>query len=77
MKKRVLAAPFLFTALAFGDATPPHKKLPKAPEGATVTRDDDGTCWVRSGGHCPPNVHCNPPPPRQVECPPDKKGDKK
>ncbi len=29
---------------------------------------------VMGGGHCPPNMHCNPPPPREVDvpCPGDK-----
>ncbi len=74
MKKRALAAPFLFTALAFADATPPKKeKLPKAPDEEHVTRREDGTCWYFRNPSCPPNVHCNPPPPHQVECPPSKK----
>ena len=24
---------------------------------------------VMGGGHCPPNAHCNPPPPREVDVP--------
>ena len=77
MKKRMLAAPFLatvaFGALAFADNTPPPKKLPKAPDESKVTKREDGTCWYFNNPTCPPNVHCNPPPPRQVECPPAKK----
>lgn len=81
MKKRALAAPFLatvaFGALAFADSTPPKEKLPKAPDESKVTRHEDGTCWYYNPGHCPPGVHCNPPPPHQVQCPPtSKKGQK-
>ena len=73
MNKRALAAPFLFTSLAFADATLPPKKLPKAPDALKVTKREDGSCWYFAGTpHCPPNVRCNPPPPRQVECPPEK-----
>jgi hypothetical protein len=75
----------LSPAVAFGDAAPPTnkpptknpppvKKLPKADNPDNVFKEPDGTCWQHSGGgHCPPGAHCNPPPPHQVECPPDKK----
>ncbi len=82
--RKGLALPFVFTAMlspavAFGDAAPPNekpptKKLPKPNNEGNVFKRDDGSCWEHSGGgHCPPGAHCNPPPPREVECPPDKK----
>jgi hypothetical protein len=37
----------------------------------TVTRRPDGTCWEMVSVTCPPQMACNPPPPRQVDCPPD------
>lgn len=80
MKKRnVLALPFVLTAAIAGadKAPPPKKKLPKAPAGAHVQKNADGTCWYHDMPSCPPNVHCNPGPPQEVECPPDKPADKK
>ena len=83
MKKRSLAAPFVLTALmspVFADNSPPtrnpppqKRKLPKAPNEGNVERHPDGTCWFYEPEHCPPDVHCNPPPPHEVECPPAKK----
>src|SRR5688500_2587309 len=37
----------------------------------TVRRMDDGTCQEFTSVECPPQVMCNPPPPRTVDCPPD------
>ena len=49
-----------------------EQELPEAPDGAMVTRRADGTCWlIPEMPDCPPNVACNPPPPRQVQCPDD------
>jgi hypothetical protein len=79
MKRRKLAAPFVLTALmapAFADNSgptrnpPPQKRrLPKAPDDSRVSKHEDGTCWYHAPEHCPPGAKCNPPPPREVECP--------
>jgi len=78
MNKRLrpfLAAPFVLSAAfspAFADtpAKKPAEKrtLPKAPEGAHVQKDAEGHCWYHHSAACPPNVHCNPGPPQEVEC---------
>jgi hypothetical protein len=45
-----------------------------------VQRRPDGSCWLEEPMDCPPNVACNPPPPREVDCatgkdvPPDAPG---
>jgi hypothetical protein len=81
VKKRSLAAPFLFTAFlspAFADNSPPKEKppkkqkLPKAPNDKNVTRDPNGHCWYHEDVHCPEGATCNPPEPMEVECPPKK-----
>jgi hypothetical protein len=43
--------------------------LPQPSPGAQVSKRPDGTCWESVDTKCPPNVPCNPPPPRQVACP--------
>jgi hypothetical protein len=80
MKRRRLAAPFVFTAslAAPAAAHPPPAEgaapakpaptLPAARFGARVQERDDGTCWERHTMKCPEGVKCNPPPPRQVKC---------
>ena len=83
MKKRLLAAPFVLTAMlspALADSPPPNPNPPPPPpekpgpprkDWGQVVRRPDGTCLqLPPATRCPPNVHCNPPPPRQVECPP-------
>ena len=35
----------------------------------------DGSCHAMEWNDCPPDVHCNPPPPIQIECPPGAKTD--
>jgi hypothetical protein len=81
MKKRHLAAPFVLTAMlsgpALADNTPPKqppqtKKLPKAPDRSRVRRDPDGRCFYHEPENCPEGARCNPPPPMEVECPPEK-----
>ncbi len=42
--------------------------LPDAPDGGTVQKRNDGTCWWTPTVTCPPKATCNPPPPRQVKC---------
>lgn len=37
----------------------------------TVHKRPDGTCWETITVDCPPNVACNPPPPKQVDCEPE------
>jgi hypothetical protein len=73
MKRRSLALPFVVTVamspLAYGETNPP----PADPDGAPIDRRPDGTCWQHPSSHCPPNVHCNPGPPRQVKCPAEPK----
>lgn len=77
MKRRPLALPFVFTAmlspgLALADASPPNKpKLPRAVHPERVHKNPDGTCVEYPDTSCPPGVHCNPGPPRDVECPPE------
>tara|TARA_R110002073_G_scaffold24260_1_gene81872 strand:- start:61835 stop:62359 length:525 start_codon:yes stop_codon:yes gene_type:complete len=46
------------------------KPKPAAPKnGGKVITQQDGTCiWVQTV-KCPPNVACNPPPPKAVRCP--------
>ena len=77
MKKRLLAAPFVLTAMlspAFGDTSTPKKNnLPAPKPGAHIEQRPDGTCWEHSDPQCPPNTKCNPPAPQQVQCPPPKK----
>jgi hypothetical protein len=76
MNKRLLAAPFVLTAWlspAFGDTSPPKKGLPAADPNANVEQRPDGSCWQHETPNCPPNAKCNPPAPRQVQCPPKKK----
>ncbi len=40
---------------------------PSGKPGTSVVRRAEGTCWETTD--CPPNAKCDPPPPRQVECP--------
>lgn len=37
--------------------------------GEHVVPGPNGKCFKHAGGHCPPGAHCNPPPPRLVDCP--------
>ena len=78
MKRRPLALPFVITALlspglAGADTSvKPKDKLPKAGNVDRVHRDVDGKCWeYPDTSGCPPGAHCNPGPPREVQCPPD------
>ncbi len=77
-KRRALAMPFLITTMlspgfALADDTPPpvKKKLPKSQHPDRISRHPDGTCWEMPSMECPPNVHCNPGPPHEVQCPPE------
>lgn len=77
MKRRALSLPFVLTAalspsLALAD-TSTGPKLPRAVHPERVTKQSDGKCYEYPDVHCPPNVHCNPGPPTQVECPPEPK----
>ncbi|MCB9540026.1 MAG: hypothetical protein H6704_27750 [Myxococcales bacterium] len=67
-RARRLAAPFVVTAGVFGGHA--AAELPTAPHGAKVDVRPDGTCWQFYETRCPPGARCNPPPPRQVQCPP-------
>jgi hypothetical protein len=74
---RSFAMPFLITVAlspaAGADTTAPKKKPPAAdPNGGSVSKDAQGHCWQHNDPHCPPNVACNPGPPIEVMCPPDK-----
>jgi hypothetical protein len=78
MKRRALSLPFVLTAAlspfpALADDTPPpvKEKRPKPSDPSRVRRNPDGTCTEMPDMRCPPNVHCNPGPPREVECPPE------
>jgi len=52
----------------------PEPPTPEASDGGsdeprvTYDRRDDGTCWEYVDVTCPPQVRCNPPPPRRVDC---------
>lgn len=41
-----------------------------------IQRADDKVCLASGNMECPPNIHCNPPPPATVACPPDITPDK-
>lgn len=77
--------PFVLTAAltpavarADTSTTSPHKKLPAADPQRPVQNDGKGHCWQHPEEHCPPDVHCNPGPPIEVQCPvPDKTPPKK
>jgi hypothetical protein len=44
--------------------------MPTPEAGDKIVTKADGTCWVYPNIDCPPSpVTCNPPPPRQVQCP--------
>ncbi len=55
------------------ETSEPKSDLPAPGPGEKVTVKKNGTCWVYPDVDCPPSpATCNPPPPRQVQCPPDK-----
>lgn len=55
-------------------ATPPDGESNEVAggDGADVTRDESGKCWRHAKVDCPPMAMCNPPPPQEVPCPPEK-----
>ena len=68
-------APAMATATAPA-ATGTQEALGFAPPGGRLTPNGDGTCLWIAENRCPPPtngriIHCNPPPPRRVKCPPD------
>jgi hypothetical protein len=72
--KRALAASFVVTVAAMPAAA--CKKTSdgenEGPDTARVYRDYSGIgCRYSVPEHCPKNATCNPPPPREVDCPPD------
>jgi hypothetical protein len=76
----MLAAPFILTAVLApaveADQTPTRNPPPakrKEPPKGKVVKDPNGNCWLLAQQDCPPDKHCNPPPPTKVECPPDDK----
>jgi hypothetical protein len=81
--RRSFAMPFLLTAVlspAAGADTStksPKEKLPAANPKIPVDKDPKGHCWQRDVPQCPPDVHCNPGPSIEVQCPPDKAPPKK
>ena len=79
--RRDFALPFLLTAAltpaAHADTTTGKPKLPAADPNRSVDKDPHGKCWQRPVEHCPPDVHCNPGPPIEVQCPPEKTPPKK
>ena len=72
------------TATASAAASAPagagtQEPLGFAPPGGRLTPNGDGTCLWIAENRCPPPVngriiHCNPPPPRRVKCPPSDAG---
>ena len=87
-RKTRLAAPFVVTAvlsvgvaagMASGVAWAGDRKLPKAEHPERVHRSDDGVCteYPSTTTACPPGMHCNPGPPHEVECPPERVPKKK
>ena len=48
-------------------------KLPAADTTRHFDRDGKGRCFQRAAEDCPPNTHCNPGPPVEVQCPPAEK----
>lgn len=56
--------------LRFDRYKPPEPTKPKY--AGRILRRADGTCTLlASPPSCPPNVTCNPPPPRPIDCPAD------
>jgi hypothetical protein len=54
-----------------GSAVPYPPKSATRPASWRVSRDAKGTgCISHREPHCPPNVACNPPPPKPAACPP-------
>jgi hypothetical protein len=72
--RRALAAPFIIT-MALAPAVHAEDSAAKKPK-ADPSRPYDkrgGKCYQHPEEHCPPGAHCNPGPPREVECPPEAK----
>lgn len=71
--RRRFTAPFVLTITAGTAGACAKSGTPEAPRsdlGATwyVTRRGDG-CAAMEENRCPPDVMCNPPPPRPITCP--------
>jgi hypothetical protein len=76
MKRRPLSLPFVLTAVLSPGVlladTSTKPKLPKSEHPERVRKNPDGTCTeMPEMGSCPPGAHCNPGPPRDVQCPPE------
>ncbi len=79
MKKsrRALAASFVVTVAALPSAGCKKTSVGDGTSGsgtetANVYRDSySGACHYTTPEHCPKNATCNPPPPREVDCPPN------
>ncbi len=75
--RRSLSLPFVLTAVLSPALAPADTsvktKLPRATHPERVHKNPDGKCFEYSDTSCPPNVHCNPGPPMEVECPPEPK----
>ncbi len=67
-RARRLAAPFVVTAGVYGGHA--AAELPRAAPGSTIDIRLDGRCFERWEKTCPEGYRCNPPPPKQVQCPP-------
>ncbi len=65
-RRGALAAPFVLTVGVIGCEEP----KPEAPQYRTYERD--GVCYrERTNFHCKPDRTCNPPPPKEIPCPPE------
>ncbi len=53
-------------------AAPPE---PRPEPQASITTQPDGSCIYYQSMSCPENATCNPPPPRKLDCPPDKRSE--
>jgi hypothetical protein len=73
-----LTASFVVTvsaATAAATATPACKKTtiesPPDESRVTLSRRENGVCQIYRSMSCPKGATCNPPPPQEVDCPPD------
>ena len=65
-RRGVLAAPFVLTVSVTGCEEP----KPEEPQYRSYERD--GVCYrERTNFRCKPGRTCNPPPPREIPCPPE------
>jgi hypothetical protein len=58
------------------DSGPDSGATPDRPTSSTkIVHNEDGTCTEYVSVDCPPGMACNPPPPREVPCPEEKKAE--